>query len=301
VTGTSAFSLDEGQIVLVGTPIGNLGDLSPRAVEALRQATVVLCEDTRRTRALLSAAGIPAGRLEAVHAHNEAAGAERAVGLAQQGALVAVVSDAGMPGVSDPGERIVRAAVEAGVAVSTVPGPTAAVSALVLSGLDTGRWCFEGVLPRKGALRTSRLEALALEVRTSVLYEAPHRVARTLADLGAHCGSERAVSIGRELTKRHEEVWRGTLGQAAVKVAEEAPRGEWVIVVAGAPPREITDATIADDLLRLVEAGADWRDAVTEVTLDLGVARRRVYELALGLRGPRPGGAKAGGQAPGAR
>jgi 16S rRNA (cytidine1402-2'-O)-methyltransferase len=301
VTGTSAFSPDDGGIVLVGTPIGNLGDLSPRAVEALREATVVLCEDTRRTRALLSAAGIPAVRLEAVHAHNEAAGAERAVRLAQQGSRVAVVSDAGMPGISDPGQRIVRAAVEAGVTVSTVPGPTAAVSALVLSGLDTGRWCFEGFLPRKGALRTARLQALALEVRTSVLYEAPHRVVRTLADLGAHCGWERAVAIGRELTKRHEEIWRGTLGQAAAKVAEEPPRGEWVIVVAGAPFREITDPAISDRLLGLVEGGADWRDAVTEVTLDLGVARRRVYELALDLRRPRPGGAKAGAHEPGGR
>jgi 16S rRNA (cytidine1402-2'-O)-methyltransferase len=301
VTGTSAFSPEAGEIVLVGTPIGNLGDLSPRAIEALRQATVVLCEDTRRTRALLSAAGIPAVRLEAVHAHNEAAGAERAVRLAQQGARVAVVSDAGMPGLSDPGERIVRAAVEAGVTVSTVPGPTAAVSALVLSGLDTGRWCFEGFLPRKGALRTVRLQALALEARTSVLYEAPHRVVRTVADLGAYCGWDRAVSIGRELTKRHEEIWRGTLALAAAKVAEEPPRGEWVIVVAGAPLLEITDPAISARLLGLVEAGADWRDAVTEVTLDLGVSRRRVYELALGLRGPRSGGSKAGAHEPGGR
>jgi 16S rRNA (cytidine1402-2'-O)-methyltransferase len=295
VTGTSDAA--PGSIVLVGTPIGNLGDLSPRAVAALRQATVVLCEDTRRTRALLSAAGIPSPRLEAVHAHNEAAGAERAVGLARRGGQVVVVSDAGMPGVSDPGERIVRAAIDAGVTVTTVPGPTAAVSALVLSGLDAERWCFEGFLPRKGAARSSRLAALALEGRTSVLYEAPHRAARTIADLTAHCGPQRGVAIGRELTKRHEEVWRGTLAEAAAKIEADPPRGEWVIVLAGAPAREVTDAAIGERLLALVAAGADWRDAVAEVTLDLGVARRRVYTLALALRAAPD----AGGHAPGGR
>ena len=268
----------------MGTPIGNLGDLSPRAVETLREAAVILCEDTRRTRALLTAAGIRA-RLEAVHAHNEAAGAARAVLLAGDGAVVAVVSDAGMPGVSDPGERIVRAAVDAGIEVSTVPGPTAAVSALVLSGLDTGRWCFEGFLPRKGSLRTERLGALARETRTSVLYEAPHRVARTLDDLVATCGPHRPVAAGRELTKRYEEVWRGTLGGAVDHVAVEEPRGEWVIVLAGAPVVEVTDADIVAGLSGLMGAGADRRDAVAEVTLEMGVGRRRVYQLALGLHG----------------
>ena len=285
-----------GSIVLVGTPIGNLGDLSPRAVEALRHATVVLCEDTRRTRALLTAIGVPAPRLEAVHTHNEAAGAARAVRLAQEGARVVVVSDAGMPGISDPGQRVVRAALDAGVTVSTVPGPTAAVSALVVSGLDAERWCFEGFLPRSGALRSSRLQALATETRTSVLYESPHRVVRTLTDLEAHCGAERPVSVGRELTKLHEEVWRGTLAEAVAKVREQPPRGEWVIVVAGAPAREVTDAAISDRLAALVDAGADRREAVAEVSLDLGVSRRRVYDLALALRAPNPEGHSAGGR-----
>jgi 16S rRNA (cytidine1402-2'-O)-methyltransferase len=284
-----------GRIVLVGTPIGNLGDLSPRAVEALRDADVVLCEDTRRTRALLSAAGIAAPRLEAVHAHNEAAGAERAVLLAQRGGCVAVVSDAGMPGVSDPGERIVRAAVDAGVEVSTVPGPTAAVSALVLSGLASERWCFEGFLPRKGAERAARLRALAAEVRTSVLYEAPHRVARTLDDLAAACSPDRPVAVGRELTKRFEEVWRGTLGEAVAKVGRDQPRGEWVLVLAGAPLVEVTDEVIGQRLVALLGVGVDRRDAVAEVTLELGVSRRRVYELALDLHRANPEGHEAGG------
>ena len=285
-----------GSIVLVGTPIGNLGDLSPRAVEALRHATVVLCEDTRRTRALLTAVGVPAPRLEAVHTHNEAAGAARAVSLAREGARVVVVSDAGMPGISDPGQRVVRAALDAGVTVSTVPGPTAAVSALVVSGLDAERWCFEGFLPRSGALRSSRLQALATETRTSVLYESPHRVVRTLTDLEAHCGADRHVSVGRELTKLHEELWRGTLAEAVAKVREQPPRGEWVIVVAGAPARDVTDAAISDRLAALADAGVDRREAVAEVSLDLGVSRRRVYDLALALRASNPGGHSAGGR-----
>ncbi len=276
--------------MLVGTPIGNLGDLSPRATAALREASVVLCEDTRRTRALLSAAGIPAPRLEAVHAHNEAAGAQRAVALAASGATVVVVTDAGMPGVSDPGERIVRAAADNGIDVSTVPGPTAAVSALVLSGLATQRWCFEGFLPRKGSERAERLAALAAEPRTSVLYEAPHRAARTLADLLRVCGPDRAVAVGRELTKQHEEIWRGALSAAVDWAEAHPPRGEWVIVLAGAPDVDVDDEDILARLATLLGAGADRRDAVAEVTLDLGVARRRVYDLALALRRDNSGG-----------
>jgi 16S rRNA (cytidine1402-2'-O)-methyltransferase len=297
VTGTSGdgpATQPEGRIVLVGTPIGNLGDLSPRAADALRHADLVLCEDTRRTRALLSAADIRSPRLEAVHRHNEAAGAERAVQAARSGSTVVVVTDAGMPGVSDPGERIVRAAAEAGVSVSTVPGPTAAVSALVLSGLASERWCFEGFLPRKGSLRAARLSALATEERTSVLYEAPHRAGRTLADLVEACGPDRALAVGRELTKLHEEVWRGSLAAAVEWVATEPPRGEWVIVLAGAPALDVTDDEIRTRLLGLMGAGADRRDAVAEVTTELGVGRRRVYDLALALRRLNPDGHGSG-------
>ena len=202
-------------LVLVATPIGNLEDLSPRAVRVLGAADVVVCEDTRRTGRLLQAAGVSARRLLAVHEHNEAQQVPAVVELLRTGSVVAVVTDAGMPGVSDPGERLVRAAVDAGIEVQVVPGPSAAVSAVVVSGLPADRWVFEGFLPRSGSGRTERLAALSGERRTVVLYEAPHRVARTLGDLVGACGGERRVALCRELTKLHEEVWRGTLSAAA--------------------------------------------------------------------------------------
>jgi 16S rRNA (cytidine1402-2'-O)-methyltransferase len=193
----------------------------------------VFCEDTRRTRRLLSGSGIPAPRLVAMHQHNEASAAQYAVRLAGEGRSVAVVTDSGMPVVSDPGQVVVRMAVEAGVALEVVPGPSAGLAALVVSGLPAQRFCFEGFLPRKGAERRRRLEAIGSEDRTVVLYEAPHRVRRTLAELAAVCGEDRPVAIGRELTKVHEEIWRGTLGEAVRWVEEVQPRGEWVLVVAG--------------------------------------------------------------------
>lgn len=276
-----------GRVVLVGTPIGNLGDLSPRAVEVLRAADVVCCEDTRRTRALLAAASVPAGgRLRALHAHNEAGAAAGAVDAAAAGAVVAVVTDAGMPGVSDPGERVVAAAVAAGLEVDVVPGPVAAVAALVLSGLPTARWCVEGFLPRAGRERGARLAAVAAEARTTVLYEAPHRVARTLGDLAAACGGTRPVACARELTKLHQEVWRGTLAGAAAWVGEHPPRGEWTLVVGGAPEVAAGAGDLAAALEEAAAAGLDRREAVRRVTAALGLPRRQVYEAALGLPWP---------------
>jgi len=269
-------------IVLVGTPIGNLGDLTPRAVEVLRAADAVFCEDTRRTRALLSAAGVPAPRLVALHRHNEAAGAARAVQLAAGGALVALVTDAGMPGVSDPGERVVRAAVAAGVPVTAAPGPSAATVAVALSGLDVGRWCFEGFLPRKGSERGARLAAVSADERPSVIFEAPARVAATLGDLSESCGPERAVVLARELTKRHEEVWRGPISAAVGLAVVGDARGEWVIVVDGAPPRTVDDGAIVAALEERISAGSDRRSAVADVARSLGLSRRRVYELSHG-------------------
>jgi 16S rRNA (cytidine1402-2'-O)-methyltransferase len=261
--------------------------MSPRGVEALRQADLVCCEDTRRTRALLSALGVPAPPLVALHAHNEAIGAARAVAAAAGGATVVAVSDAGMPGISDPGERLVNAAIAAGVEVTVVPGPTAAASALVVSGLATDRWCFEGFLPRKGPLRRARLTAIATEARTTVIYESPHRVARTIADLLAACGPDRTVAFGREMTKLHEEVWRGTMLEARVKLEAEEARGEWVIVVSGAPEidqPEVTDDDIASRLADLQAAGADRREAIAAAAAEMDVPRRRVYELELQRR-----------------
>ena len=270
------------KLLLVATPIGNLGDLAPRAAEALAGADVVLCEDTRRTGRLLAHAGIRAAALRVNNEHTEGAMVAEVVDRLGAGQVVAVVSDAGLPGISDPGERLVVAAVEAGFPVEVVPGPSAALVGLVVSGLPTGRFVFEGFLPRKGSGRTERLVEVAAERRTVVLYEAPHRLSRTLADLVAACGGDRRVALARELTKLHEEVWRGTLGQAVERTAEVEPRGEYVVVLDGAPPAgPIDDATILEALDQARGDGLTTRDAAAKVAADLGVARKKVYDLAI--------------------
>jgi 16S rRNA (cytidine1402-2'-O)-methyltransferase len=273
-----------GALVLVATPIGNLGDLSPRAIETLRDADVVAAEDTRRTRALLTHAGIPAGRrLRAIHSHNEREAAPALVDDVAAGRLVAYVTDAGMPGISDPGERLVRACLQRGLPVEIVPGPSAVLTALVLSGFPTGRFTFEGFLPRRGPARRQRLADIAAERRTTVLFEAPNRVQSTIADLLANCGPLREVAIARELTKLHEEVWRGELSDAAAHVASTEPRGEHAIVIAPAPePPAASDAEIDAHVEAALAEGLSTRDAAARVARDLGVPRRRVYDAATG-------------------
>jgi 16S rRNA (cytidine1402-2'-O)-methyltransferase len=272
-------------LVLVGTPIGNLGDLSPRAVEALAGADAICCEDTRRTGRLLQHAGVPRTPLIVVNDHTEDAAIAGVLARLAAGERVAVVSDAGMPGISDPGERLVRGAVAAGHQVEVVPGPSAAITALVASGLPAGRFAFEGFLPRKGAGRTERLADVAVERRTVVLYEAPHRLARTLADLAQVCGFDRPVALGRELTKLHEEVWRGTLREAVAWATAHEPRGELVVVLEGAAAPE---AASAEDIERAVQArlaaGDTARDAAAAAAAQLGVPKRTTYEVATRLR-----------------
>ena len=275
----------QGRLVLVGTPIGNLGDISPRAVEALRAADVIACEDTRRTRALLSHLGLPAGhRLIAVHDHNEAGKVAGVLARLDRGELVAVATDAGMPGISDPGERLVAAVAAAGHIVETVPGPSAVLAALVVSGLPTARFCFEGFLPRKGRARAGRLAELAAEPRTTVIFEAPHRVHDLVVDLAGAVGGLRRVALARELTKLHEEVWRGTLAAAADHLSAGEPRGEYVVVLDGAPPPEPAGEADVEAALRdRLQAGTDKRAAVAGVAAALGVPKRMVYDAALRL------------------
>lgn len=268
----------------MATPIGNLGDLAPRAIEALASADVVACEDTRRTGRLLEHAGVRAPRLLVVNDHTEPTQVRTVLDLLDAGQRVAVVTDAGTPGISDPGERLVAAAANAGHVVEVVPGPSAAVAALVASGLPAGRFCFEGFLPRKGSGRRERLVALAAEPRTMVFYEAPHRVQRTLADLAEALAPTRRVTIARELTKLHEELWRGSLEGAQAWAEEHPPRGEFVLVVAGAPaaaPAE--DADIVAALEAELAGGASKRDAVASVAVALRVPKRRAYDLAVAL------------------
>ena len=274
-----------GALVLVATPIGNLEDLSPRAARTLAEADVVVCEDTRRTGRLLAAAGIGHRPLLAVHDHNEARSVGGILARLRSGEVVAVVSDAGLPGISDPGERLVRAAAGAGFEVRVVPGPSAAFAALVVSGLPTGRAAFEGFLPRRGSGRQDRLVALVGERRTIVLYEAPHRLARTLEDLVGVLGGERRVALVRELTKRHEETWRGTLAEAVARTEAVEPRGEFVLVVEGAAePEPADDAVLAEALAERVAAGLSTRDAVAVVASTFGAPRRHVYDLATNRR-----------------
>jgi len=274
-----------GRLVMVATPIGNLGDLSPRAVAVLGQADLICCEDTRRTRGLLTHAGISGRRLVSLHDHNEESRIPEMLGQLAAGRTVAVVSDAGTPTVSDPGARLVAAAIRAGVEVTAVPGPSAALMALVVSGLPTDRYCFEGFLARRGTERRRRLETLAGEQRTTLIHEAPGRLAGTLADLASACGADRAVVVARELTKLHEEVWRGTLGEAVEEFGAREVRGEVVVVVAGAEaPAPAGDAEIEAALRRQVARGSSWRDAASAVATELGVSRRTAYDLALVLR-----------------
>jgi 16S rRNA (cytidine1402-2'-O)-methyltransferase len=272
--------------VLVATPIGNLGDLSPRAVEALAGADVVAAEDTRRTRALLTHAGVPAaGRLRAVHAHNEQESAAWVVDAVQDGTDVAYVTDAGMPGISDPGARLVRACLDADLPVDVIPGPSAVLTALVLSGFPTDRFVFEGFLPRRGVDRRGRIAALVPETRTVVLYESPKRVHATLTQLLAACGPLREVAVARELTKLHEEVWRGPLEQAVGHVELTEPRGEHVLVLAPAPPTpEASDSEIDAHVLAALAEGLSTRDAAARVARDLTVPRRRTYDAAMRLK-----------------
>jgi 16S rRNA (cytidine1402-2'-O)-methyltransferase len=271
----------------VATPIGNLGDLSPRAQAVLAAADLVCCEDTRRTRALLSACGIRAGdRLLSLHGHNERERLARVAATVAAGGTVAVVSDAGTPGVSDPGAWLAAQLAAAGEKVTTVPGPSSVIAALVVSGLPTDRFGVEGFLPRKGAERRRRLAALMADERTSVVLEAPGRVAGTLAELAA-LDPERPVAVVRELTKLHEEVWRGTLGRAAEEFAAEPRRGEVVLVVGGAPPAAPAEEDDVEAAVRSALADdpvAGPRQVAERVALSLGVPKRRAYEAALRVR-----------------
>ena len=275
----------DGRVVVVGTPIGNLGDLSPRAVAALEGADVVACEDTRRSGRLLQHAGIPGKRLVRLDDHTEAAVTADLVARAAAGDRVALVSDAGLPGLSDPGAVLLTAAWSAGVAVEVVPGPFAAAVGLVGSGMlePSGRFCFEGFLPRKGPARRTRIAALVGEERTTVLYEAPHRLRSTLEDLRDALGADRGVALCRELTKLHEETWRGSLGDAVARCAEVEPRGEFVVVLAGAePPPDATDDELRRSLDRELETGASRRDAAATVAARFDVAPNRVKRLLSG-------------------
>lgn len=269
-----------GRLVVVATPIGNLGDLSPRAAEALRAADCVLAEDTRRTATLLRhvEADTP---MQRHHLHNEARSTAEAITRLREGGTVVLVSDAGTPLVSDPGQRLVQAAVDAGITVEAVPGPSAVLHALVVAGLPADRFAFEGFLPRSGAGRGERLVNVAGEQRTTVWFVPPHHAAEDLADLAEVCGPDRAAALCRELTKLHEEVVRATLGELAARMADESPRGEITLVVAGAPAPTVeppSDEALVASVDALVEDGIRARDAAGDVAEAYGLRKNAVYD-----------------------
>lgn len=273
-----------GKLILVATPIGNLSDITTRAVDALREADVICCEDTRHSSKLLQRIGVSEKPLIIVNEHTEHDAREKLVGMVAQGKTVALITDAGSPGISDPGERIVRAVIDAGGVVTAMPGPSAAIMAVTVSGLPSARFVFEGFLPRSGAERKERLEAVVNEQRTVVLYEAPHRLHKTLTDLEAMCGAHRRIVIAAELTKVHEELWRGTLHDAVKRHADAEPRGEFVLVLAGASPAAPpTDDELLAAIRAEIAGGATRKDAASRVSARFGVSKRHVYELTLTL------------------
>lgn len=223
-----------GRLTIVGTPIGNLGDVTDRIRRTLATADVICAEDTRRTRRLLTAYDVHPPMLVSVREHNEQRQAARVLRWLADGRSVAYVTDAGMPVLSDPGGRLVRAVIAADGVVEVAPGPDAASSALLVSGLPSDRWCFEGFLPVKGRARRDRLAAVAAERRTTVLFEAPHRLLRTLADLAAVAGAQRQVAVANDLSKRYERLWRGPIGTVLADLDGIEPRGEFALVLAGA-------------------------------------------------------------------
>jgi 16S rRNA (cytidine1402-2'-O)-methyltransferase len=274
-----------GALVVVGTPIGNLRDLSPRAQEALRRADVIACEDTRRTGSLLHHLGIERRELVVCNEHTEPDVLGTLLERIARGDRVALVTDAGMPGIADPGALLVAAAAAADVRIEVIPGPSAPLAALVASGLPTARFVFEGFLPRKGGARRERLVEVAAEQRTVIFFESPNRLERTLCDLAEACGPDRAAVVGRELTKLHEEVRRGTLAELAAW-ASTGLKGEVVVVLAPAPPPEpVDDQQIDAALAEARAAGMSTRDAVAHVTATLGTPRARTYARARATRG----------------
>ncbi len=274
--------VEGGVLYLVGTPIGNLADISERAKKVLSEVDFIAAEDTRNSAKLLLCLGIK-GDLVSYHEHNKRVAGERLIARLLAGESCALITDAGMPAISDPGEDVVALAAEAGIKVSVVPGPCAAVSALAMSGLPTGRFAFEGFLPVKGKERRGRIEMLACEERTAILYEAPHKLVTTLTDLYDALGGERRISLCRELTKLNEEVLRFTLAEAVEYYREREPRGEYVLILEG------VEATVAeedfsalspeDHVKRYTDAGMSRKDAIKAAAKDRGMAKSEFYKL----------------------
>ena len=272
-------------LYLVPTPIGNLGDISDRCRRTLEEADFIAAEDTRVSLKLLNHMGIKKS-LVSYYEHNKAFKGEKIVERILAGETCALVSDAGSPAISDPGEDLVKLCHEAGIVVCAIPGPCAAITALSISGQATGRFCFEGFLSTAKKSRREHLESLQKERRTMIFYEAPHKLLGTLEDMAEHFGADRGISLCRELTKLHEEVVKTTLGEAIEKYTENPPKGEFVLIVAGAPEEEKEVASETDAAARvaqLMEQGLSRKDAVKQTAKELDLPKNVVYDASLNL------------------
>ena len=278
-----------GTLSVVGTPIGNLEDMTFRAVRILQTVDLIAAEDTRHTGNLLQHFQIKASLLS-YHDHNSHSRIPELLEYLSQKKAIALVSDAGMPGISDPGYELVKACVAAGITVVPIPGPCAAIAALSAAGLPTEQFVFIGFLPSKGQRRDS-LQAIQTESRTLILYEAPHRLRQTLQDLAEVLTQQRQLVLARELTKLHEEFWRGSIGEAIAMYHERLPQGEYTLVVAGLPPLlpQLTEAELKDKLQQIMAQGISRSQASRQLAKLTSVSRRQLYQLALSLPGsPQP-------------
>ena len=274
-----------GMLYLVPTPIGNLGDISIRCRQTLEEADFIAAEDTRVTMKLLNHLGIKKS-LVSYFEHNKATKGDWIVERILAGETCALVSDAGSPAISDPGEELVKQCAQAGITVCAIPGPCAVITALSISGQATGRFCFEGFLSTAKKSRREHLESLIGEKRTMIFYEAPHKLLNTLEDMAKTFGEDRPISLCRELTKLHEEVIRTTLGGAIELYSQQAPRGEYVLVLSGAPEEEKTELTAEDAagyVAKLMEGGMSRKDAIKQTAKDLNLPKNVVYDAALNL------------------
>jgi 16S rRNA (cytidine1402-2'-O)-methyltransferase len=273
-----------GILYVVATPIGNLEDMTFRAIATLRTVDVIAAEDTRHTGKLLHHFQIATPQIS-YHDHNRLSRLPEMLRRLQQGQAIALVTDAGMPGISDPGYELVQACAEAGVIVVPIPGASAVVTALSAAGLPTDRFVFEGFLPTKGQERRDRLEAMQTETRTLVLYEAPHRVRQTLQDLGETLGVERAVVLARELTKLHEQFWRGTVGEAIAYYQTKEPQGEFTLVIAGVEREQpiLSESALKAELKALINQGLSRSQASRQLAQQTSFSRREIYQLALAI------------------
>jgi len=277
-----------GTLYLVATPIGNLEDITLRALRILKEADIIAAEDTRQTLKLLNHFGIR-NTLVSYYEHNKAEKGNYLISRLLEGKNVALVSDAGTPGISDPGEDLVRLAVSKGIPVTMVPGPAAVIAGVVLSGLPSGRFVFEGFLPMNKRVRRERLGSISRETRTMVFYEAPHKLIHTLKDLRDLLGNRR-IAIARELTKKFEEVWRTTLDEAIARYGNEPPKGEFVIILEGADERGLheeevkswEEVSIEEHVRMYMDSGLDRKEAMKKVSEDRGISKRDVYNSLLG-------------------